>query len=87
MHVLHALSSLLTTLPASTEPSPCAGMNFHLPRSGLALPQREVGPVLLAERANEIALEIDALSGSIDGLDGKLSSQLRAVAASLVQQP
>ncbi|VXC11334.1 ferritin-like protein [Massilia sp. 9I] len=85
MHVLHALSSLLTTLPASSEPLPCAGMNFHLPRSGLALPQSEVGPVLLAERANEIALALDALSDSVDGLDRKLSAQLREVAASLVQ--
>lgn len=85
MHVLHALSTLLTTLPAGSEPLPCAGMNFHLPRSGLALPQREVGPVLLAERANEIALALDALSESIDGLDRRLSSQLRDVAAALMQ--
>ena len=85
MHVLHALSSLLTTLPASTEPLPCAGMNFHLPRGGLALPQSGVGLVLLAERANEIALALDALSDSIHGLDRKLSSQLRDLAASLLE--
>jgi hypothetical protein len=84
MHVLHELSTLLTTLPASTEPLPCAGMNFHLPRGGLALPQREVGPGLLAERAHEIALELDALAVSITGLNAKLADRLRAVAASLL---
>jgi hypothetical protein len=84
MHVLHELSTLLTTLPASTEPLPCAGMNFHLPRGGLALPQREIGPLLLAERAHEIALELDALASSITGLHAKLADRLRAVAASLL---
>jgi hypothetical protein len=85
MHVLHELSMLLTTLPASTEPLPCAGMNFHLPRGGLALPQREVGPVLLAERANEIALELDALASSMTGLNARLADRLRGVAASLLE--
>lgn len=84
MHVLHKLSVLLTTLPASTEPSPCAGMNFHLPRGGLALPQRDAGAALLAERANEIALALDVLAASCPGVDAKLASQLRGVAAALV---
>jgi hypothetical protein len=84
MHVVHSLSILLTTLPASTEPYPRAGMNFHLPRSGLALPQPAAGAALLAERANEIALALDVLSASSPSLDAKLGDQLRAVAASLV---
>lgn len=84
MHVVHALSVLLTTLPAGSEPLPCAGMNFHLPRSGLALPQREAGRALLAERANEIALALDALAVSVPGLDAKLAGALRDLAASLV---
>jgi hypothetical protein len=62
MHVVHALGVLLTTLPAraGAGAGACAGMNFHLPRSGLALPQREAGAALLAERANEIALALEA---------------------------
>lgn len=86
MHVVHQLSILLTTLPASRAPSPAAGMNFHLPRSGLSLPQREAGAALLAERANEIALALDALAASHRALDAKLAEQLRAVASSLVAQ-
>lgn len=85
MHVVHHLSILLTTMPASGQASQCAGMNFHLPRSGLALPQREAGAAVLAERASEIALALDALSPSCRGLDVKLAEQLRAVAASLLE--
>jgi hypothetical protein len=84
MHVLNELSVLLTTLPVGTQPYPLAGMNFHLPRSGLALPQREAGAALLAERANEIALALDVLASSLPALNAKLADQLRAVAASLV---
>jgi hypothetical protein len=83
MHVLHALSVLLTTSPASAEPYPLAGMNFHLPRSGLALPQPGAGAALLAERANEIALALEALAASVPGLDAKLANTLRELAASL----
>lgn len=83
MHVLHELSILLTTLPASTEPFPRAGMNFHLPRSGLSLPQRDAGAALLAERANEIALALDVLAASRPAVDAKLADRLREVAASL----
>ena len=84
MHVMHALSVLLTTLPAGSAPTPCAGMNFHLPRSSLALPQREAGAALLAERANEIALALDALAASVPGVDPNLAASLRDLAASLV---
>lgn len=84
MHVVHALSVLLTTLPAGGEPTPRAGMNFHLPRSGLALPQREAGRALLAERASEIALALDVLAASVPGLDAALAGALRDLAATLV---
>ncbi|SFD14850.1 ferritin-like domain-containing protein [Massilia yuzhufengensis] len=85
MHVVHALSVLLTTLPAGAAPTPCAGMNFHLPRSSLALPQREAGTALLAERANEIALALEALAASQPGLDPALAATLRTVAAALLE--
>jgi hypothetical protein len=84
MHVLNALSVLLTTLPAGSESTPHAGMNFHLPRSGLALPQAGAGAALLAERAHEIALALDVLAKSVPGVDAKLAEQLRTVAAALV---
>lgn len=84
MHVLDDLSTLLTQLPAGAAPTPCAGMNFHLPRSGLALPQREAGPLLLAERANEIALALDVLGASVPGLEARWTDRLRAVADALV---
>jgi hypothetical protein len=48
MHVVHSLSVLLTTMPASGDAGPRAGMNFHLPRGGLALPQNAAGALLLA---------------------------------------
>ena len=83
MHVLHELSVLLTTLPAGSAPGARAGMNFHLPRSGLALPQPGAGAALLAERANEIALALDVLGASVPGLDARLAARLREVAASL----
>ena len=83
MHVLNALGILLTTLPAGTGPIPHAGMNFHLPRSGLALPQAGAGPALLAERAHELALALDVLAAAQPALDAKLAGRLRDVAASL----
>jgi hypothetical protein len=82
--VLNELSVLLTTLPAGGAPTPHAGMNFHLPRSGLALPQAGAGAALLAERGHEIALALDALAAAVPGLNAKLSEQLRAVAAALL---
>ncbi|MDB5919193.1 MAG: Ferritin-like [Massilia sp.] len=84
MHVLHDLSTVLTTLPASTRPSSFAGMNFHLPRSGLSLPQRAAGAAVLAERANEIALALEVVAASCPGLDARLADRLRSVASSLV---
>lgn len=83
MHVLNELSILLTTLPGGAEPGPRAGMNFHLPRSGLALPQPGAGPALLAERAHELALALDVLAASMPALDPKLAGRLRDVAAAL----
>jgi hypothetical protein len=83
MHVVHELGVLLTQLPAGAEPAQHAGMNFHLPRSGLALPQPGAGAALLAERANEIALALDVLAESIPPLDAKLAGRLRDLAASL----
>jgi hypothetical protein len=83
MHVLNELGVLLTTLPAGAGPTPHAGMNFHLPHSGLALPEAGAGAALLAERAHEIALGIDALATSMPGLDTKLAASLRDVAAAL----
>jgi hypothetical protein len=83
MHVIHALSVLLTTLPASAGPGPCAGMNFHLPRSGLALPQRGAAAALLRERANEIAQALDELAEAVPGVPAPLAGQLRQLAASL----
>lgn len=83
MHVLNDLSVLLTTLPAGAGPTPHAGMNFHLPRSGLALPQLGAGAALLAERAHEIALALDVLARSLPELDAQLADGLRAVAAAL----
>lgn len=84
MHVVHALGVLLTTLPAGSGPTPRAGMNFHLPRGGLALPQPEAGALLLAERAHEIALALDALATSCPGVDASLADAIRAIAAALL---
>lgn len=61
MHVIDKLAVLLTTLPVAAAGSITAGMNFHLPRTALALPQRDAGAALLAERASEIALAIGTL--------------------------
>lgn len=83
MHVLHKLSIILTTLPAGAHAIPLAGMNFHLPRGGLALPQRETSLLVLAERAHEIGLALDVFSASNSAMDKQLGDQLRAVAASL----
>jgi len=84
MHVLDDLSTLLTLMPAGSAPNPCAGMNFHLPRSGLALPQREAGALLLAERADEIAHALDKLMPKLPALGPKPLERLRAVARALV---
>jgi hypothetical protein len=51
-------------------------VNLHLPRSGLSLPQQDAGAALLAERANEIALALEALAASVAALDAKLAASL-----------
>ncbi len=83
MHVLHQLALTLTLLPASDKGDQCAGMNFHLPRNGLALPQREAGMALLSERAHEIALALEVLRRDIPSLSPALAEQLRDVALTL----
>lgn len=82
MSVVKSLAVLLTTLPAGTGKQ-TAGMNFHLPRTTLALPQREAGPALLAERAREIALALEAAASWVPGIEPRLASQLHALAAEL----
>ncbi|MDB5770834.1 MAG: Ferritin-like [Burkholderia sp.] len=82
MSVVKSLAVVLTTLPAGND-GKTAGMNFHLPRSTLALPQREAGPALLAERAREIAGEIEAAANWVPAIDPKLAKQLYALAGRL----
>jgi hypothetical protein len=82
MSVVKSLSVLLTTLPAG-KGKQTAGMNFHLPRTTLALPQREAGPALLAERAQELAAALKAAAGEVEGIDAKLVDKLRALAGQL----
>jgi hypothetical protein len=86
MSVVKSLAVLLTTLPAGTGKQ-MAGMNFHLPRSTLALPQREAGPALLAERAREIAGALEAAATWVPGIDLKLAMQLHALAGRLLVTP
>ena len=87
MHVMHQLAVLLTTLAAGADTAVTAGMNFHLPRHGLSLPQREAGAVLMAERAYEIALALDALAGRVPGLSPALAERVRLIGDLLQQQP
>ena len=83
MHVINSLAVALTTLPADGEGKLRAGMNFHLPRSALALPQRHAGTRLMAERALEIALALDDAAASLPVLDPALGAQLRDIASQL----
>ena len=83
MHVINSLAVALTTLPVNAEGTLRAGMNFHLPRSALALPQRHAGSTLMAERANEIALALDAAAAQLPALDATLGEQLRQIAGQL----
>jgi hypothetical protein len=82
MSVVKSLGILLTKLPAGTGPQ-TAGMNFHLPRTTLALPQREAGPALLAERAHEIASAIAAARTAVPDIDPALADKLHALAKRL----
>ena len=83
MHVINSLAVALTTLPIDTSGEQHAGMNFHLPRSALALPQRHAGTILMAERANEIALALDTAAAAIPAVDAALAGKLRTIAAQL----
>jgi hypothetical protein len=85
MHVINSLAVALTTLPADATGTLRAGMNFHLPRSALALPQRHAGTVLMAERANEIALALDVISATVPAVDASLAGRLRDIASQLIE--
>lgn len=78
MSVVRKLSTKLTSLPANNRGTGAASMNFHLPRSTLALPHREGGLALLSERAIELA---DAARM----LRWHKEADLESIVASLVQ--
>jgi hypothetical protein len=84
MSVIKSLAVLLTTLAANaSRPHETAGMNFHLPRATLALPQREAGAILLAERASEIANTLAVLHEERCLADTSLARKLHSVAEAL----
>lgn len=82
MGIVKSLAVFLTTLPANLG-SNKAGMNFHLPRSTLALPQRSSGKVLLAERAGELAQALERLALDVSELDKGLAKRMGSVADTL----
>jgi hypothetical protein len=55
MSIVKALAIRLTTMRAAAGAAQNASMNFHLARATLALPQRDAGMALMAERAHELA--------------------------------
>lgn len=79
MSVVKSLSVLLTTQPADAS-GRTAGMNFHLPRSTLALPQVSAGTAMLAERCREIAHALHVACADIPHLDRSLGQRLLGVA-------
>ena len=84
MSVMRSLAGLLTTLPANdNRPQQTAGMNFHLPRATLAVPQREAGTTLLAERANEIGNTVAELMEEMRQANTSLAEKLHSVAEAL----
>ncbi len=83
MHVMNSLAVSLTTLAADAGGTLRAGMNFHLPRSALALPQKHAGTALMAERANEIATALDAAAATLPTVDAALAERLREIALRL----
>lgn len=85
MHVINALAVALTEMPADNEGVSRGGMNFHLPRSALALPQRHAGTALLAERAHEVAMALDVLAGEVPAVDAALAQTLRDIASRLLE--
>jgi hypothetical protein len=83
MSIVKALSIRLTTMSASGA-APAASMNFHLPRATLALPQRDAGMALMAERAHELAGAARALAVTAD--DGaSIADRIAAVGVQLEQ--
>jgi hypothetical protein len=84
MSVMKSLALLLTALPAEGG-AQTAGMNFHLPRSTLALPQRQAGTAMLAERAREIAGALDAFGKEVAGADRSLAARLMSIADRLLR--
>ncbi|HYD95217.1 MAG TPA: ferritin-like protein [Noviherbaspirillum sp.] len=82
MSILKSLGILLTTLPAG-EGDTRAGMNFHLPRSTLALPQPHAARAVLAERAGEIAKALAALGEEAGGGVEELARRLLRIAQDL----
>jgi hypothetical protein len=85
MHVIHSLAVTLTGMPADAPGTARGGMNFHLPRSALALPQRHAGTALMAERAHELALALDALARDVPVVDAALAQALREIAQRLLE--
>jgi hypothetical protein len=75
MPVMQSLAVQLTKLPAS-HGSINAGMNFHLPRSILALPQRHASLALFQERLCELASALTALAGEVAGTETSLPQRL-----------
>lgn len=82
MGVVKSLGILLTTLPAN-QTLVGAGMNFHLPRSTLALPERHSGKAVLAERAREIGCALQGLEPTVTALGSGLAARMSAVAKDL----
>jgi hypothetical protein len=84
MSVMKSLAKLLTTLTANANHGDeTAGMNFHLARATLALPQRDAGSSFLAERANEIGNALAALAKDTQLIESFLSQKLHSIADAL----
>ena len=85
MHVINGLAVALTEMPAEANGPSRGGMNFHLPRTALALPQRHAGTTLMAERAHEIAMALDVLAVDVPALDTGYAQTLRDLAARMLE--
>ncbi|MES2760036.1 MAG: ferritin-like domain-containing protein [Pseudomonadota bacterium] len=84
MSIVKALAIRLTTMTATADGAHNASMNFHLPRATLALPQRDAGMALLAERAHELAGA--ARQRDLRGDDGApIGDRIAAVGMQLAQ--
>ncbi len=82
MSIVKALSIRLTTLSAAGGHA-AASMNFHLPRTTLALPQRDAGMALMAERAHELAGAARQLAVTAE--DAEIADRIGAVGVQLEQ--